>query len=462
MFNLQLYKSFNPDLNNLNNMQLINHWNNVGKYENRISSIETFKYIYPDFIPNNPNNIINNMIEYHINYKNNKIINNKNYQLNNKTIKNNNIEQNNQTLENNNLQQYNKTLENKNNNNKLVTFILICNNINKTISTINSLNKIKDKLWNLFIFIENKNINNIDLNNIDLNNNIKIFNKKFNYKNIKNLIETPYSSILIEGIYINSNYFYNLLNYSCNFDILVFRYYINENIILPINNLNDNIPFTFIFKKELTNEPENIIIDMKYKYNVILSKYINYYYFFNDENNINNFDFNNNYFNLTNIDNINYLLPFINPNKLILLIEFNNINHYFYFYINALSSINFFNMNILILYNNDNDNDNNDKIYQFINSLNGHIIDKNTKKYNEIFEIANIIISSEFNEKYLSTKIFLPDNKKEKELKGITYFSNEKILVNNYITPYNKYNNNNEINNPIYLNQYMKECIKNV
>jgi len=49
MLNIQLYKRFNPDLNNYDNIQLKNHWNKIGKYENRIYSIETFKNIYPEF-----------------------------------------------------------------------------------------------------------------------------------------------------------------------------------------------------------------------------------------------------------------------------------------------------------------------------------------------------------------------------------------------------------------------------
>jgi hypothetical protein len=43
------YKLFNPDLNNLNNIQISNHLNSIGKKENRIYSIDTFMLKYPNF-----------------------------------------------------------------------------------------------------------------------------------------------------------------------------------------------------------------------------------------------------------------------------------------------------------------------------------------------------------------------------------------------------------------------------
>jgi len=49
MFNIKYYKFFNPDLNNLNNIQISNHWNIVGKKENRVYSIDTFMSKYPNF-----------------------------------------------------------------------------------------------------------------------------------------------------------------------------------------------------------------------------------------------------------------------------------------------------------------------------------------------------------------------------------------------------------------------------
>ena len=47
MLNYVFYKRFNPDLDKLNNNQLLLHWNNIGHKEDRINSIETFFKIYP-------------------------------------------------------------------------------------------------------------------------------------------------------------------------------------------------------------------------------------------------------------------------------------------------------------------------------------------------------------------------------------------------------------------------------
>ena len=49
MLNIKYYKFFNPDLNNLNNIQLVNHWNTLGKKENRLCSIDTFMLKYSNF-----------------------------------------------------------------------------------------------------------------------------------------------------------------------------------------------------------------------------------------------------------------------------------------------------------------------------------------------------------------------------------------------------------------------------
>ena len=49
MFNIKYYKLFNPDLNNLNNIQISNHWKLFGQKENRIYSIDTFMSKYPNF-----------------------------------------------------------------------------------------------------------------------------------------------------------------------------------------------------------------------------------------------------------------------------------------------------------------------------------------------------------------------------------------------------------------------------
>ena len=47
MFQIHLYKLFNPDLNHLSNPQLLQHWNKFGKNEDRINSFESFFKKYP-------------------------------------------------------------------------------------------------------------------------------------------------------------------------------------------------------------------------------------------------------------------------------------------------------------------------------------------------------------------------------------------------------------------------------
>jgi hypothetical protein len=48
-FNIKIYKSLNKDLEKLSNRELIIHWYNIGRYEGRIYSIESFYNIYPNY-----------------------------------------------------------------------------------------------------------------------------------------------------------------------------------------------------------------------------------------------------------------------------------------------------------------------------------------------------------------------------------------------------------------------------
>jgi glycosyltransferase involved in cell wall biosynthesis len=48
-FSLNIYKNLNKDLENFTLKDLIIHWYNIGKHENRIYSIETFYNIYPEY-----------------------------------------------------------------------------------------------------------------------------------------------------------------------------------------------------------------------------------------------------------------------------------------------------------------------------------------------------------------------------------------------------------------------------
>ena len=49
MFNPLFYKAFNPDLARYSNNKLLVHWKTIGKNENRISNIEDFFILYPNF-----------------------------------------------------------------------------------------------------------------------------------------------------------------------------------------------------------------------------------------------------------------------------------------------------------------------------------------------------------------------------------------------------------------------------
>ncbi len=49
-FNIEIYKDFNYDLKHFNNNQLLSHYHNNGKYENRIYSYNQFYELYPDFV----------------------------------------------------------------------------------------------------------------------------------------------------------------------------------------------------------------------------------------------------------------------------------------------------------------------------------------------------------------------------------------------------------------------------
>jgi hypothetical protein len=42
MLNIYFYKLFNPDIQHLNNNQLLYHWNTIGKNEDRINSLDSF------------------------------------------------------------------------------------------------------------------------------------------------------------------------------------------------------------------------------------------------------------------------------------------------------------------------------------------------------------------------------------------------------------------------------------
>jgi len=83
MFQPFIYKSFNPDLKDMSNNQLIYHWKNYGKNENRICSLDSFFERYPEYICERTNietinNEIKNMINYHLNLTKIKPIHEKN------------------------------------------------------------------------------------------------------------------------------------------------------------------------------------------------------------------------------------------------------------------------------------------------------------------------------------------------------------------------------------------------
>ena len=663
MFNIKYYKLFNPDLSNLNNIQISNHWNMIGKKEGRLYSIDTFMSKYPQFnikkyrgFNNDIKNLddIELMVHYHLKgihekrifsnpqfndlypnfnlneYKNflkniklpsdddymykwhneyDNFINSYNSYLNNDNISNNisnntinntinnttttiiknnehnntfkeNIINNNDLIEDNtedndqdNNEGFNEKLNNKDN---LITFILVSKNINKTINTVKSLINLNIKNWNLIIISNIYKINIDDtLKNIDnsIKNKIKIIHN-YVYSSLNeiiynciysslNNINTNWFSILFEGMYLNKNYLNNfykdlMLEEKNNVDVLIYYYYINESIIIPNKNL-DNIINTYIFNKNiiknehyllyyllnnLSNNLSNNLLNnndfinnlLFKKYNVILSKYVNYFYnnnqivlkneikekkyikfncnntfldifinlisllnnydkeciyleecqeklnILNINNVINNNVIDNNYdsINLNNYELINFnhknifivksllnkyyinksynkLLNYINPLKKTILIQINDdYENYENFYVNAISFLNFIEMNIVVI-------NNTNKTYKFINSLNPSIIIEKKDIYlflipfhcDYIITTYNLMICLSY---YYgnSNKLFLPKNQYNNLLlyKEVIYVNND-IYINNELCNFINLYKNNKDNKKEYNNKYI-------
>jgi len=663
MFNIKYYKLFNPDLSNLNHIQISNHWNVLGKKEGRLYSIDTFmlkypqfnikKYrsfnndiknlddielmvhyhlkgihekrifsnvqfndLYPNFNLNEYKNFLKNielpsdddyMYKWHNEYdnfiysynsylnnndlsfiKDNILINNNNQNvndenLNDQNVNDENVNDQNANDQNTNDEDFNEKINNKDN---LITFILVSKNINKTINTVKSLINLNINNWNLII-ISNIYKINIDeiLKNIDnkTKNKIKVIYNyvhsslneiiyNFIYSSLNN-INTNWFSILVEGMYLNENYLNNfykdlMLEEKNNIDVLIYYYYINESIIIPNKNL-DNIINTYIFNKNiiknehyllyylsnnLSNNNDFINNLLFKKYNIILSKYVNYFYNnnqiilkntnevkekkyikFNCNNtfldifinlvsllnnydkeciylekyqqklnilNINNvIDNNHDSINLNNHDSINLnnyelinfnhknifivksllnkyyinksynkLLKYINPLKKTILIQINDdYENYEKFYINAISFLNFIEMNIVII-------NNTNKTYKFINSLNPSIIIEKKDMYlflipfhcDYIISTYNLMICLSY---YYgnSNKLFLPKNQYNNLLlyKDVIFVNNEIYINNekcNFINLYknneafnDKYTCDNILTHKLYINQYIFE-----
>jgi GR25 family glycosyltransferase involved in LPS biosynthesis len=354
MFNHYLYKLFNPDLANLNNFQLLLHWNNKGNIEKRICSIETFFEKYPYFdidyykMYNNDIQISDKfklMAHWHISginqnrlcYKKDNIQN----EPENKICTSNSINE----LQSFSLLEYEKNIYfNTKDFNDVLLFVLIENNKKNIDNIIKYLNLLNNEKWKLLLVLngldnyitESNKITIIkinEMNNISL---VQYFLMKKYLKNnkwitfIENCFEIPPNYIDI---------FINILKYRDDLDIINFKnddkiinYIINNNVdILNLHKEKYKILYTFLNNSEkyLINDPiydisinntlhinndystfvvkltNNIIDDI---YIILIGLNISFKYNYNLYlfNNINNYQLFSNFNKISDISNINY------------------------------------------------------------------------------------------------------------------------------------------------------------
>jgi GR25 family glycosyltransferase involved in LPS biosynthesis len=221
MFQPFIYKSFNLDLKDMSNNQLIYHWKNYGIKENRICSLDSFFEKYPEYVCETTNIEINDKIKNMINYH-----------LNNGKISG--------------------KLEEKKNifkyHNSSPILNIIINGINDTKVNL-TLNSIK-KLENNYNIIVKYQINSPENSNLDE--------------------EWVYN--INEGNILN-NYFYDVLNSifkNINFDLFIFRNIDSNDSNEIIKSLNNNFIIKKKYYKQKNIEDLNILIT-NYDHSFILN-----------------------------------------------------------------------------------------------------------------------------------------------------------------------------------------------
>ena len=422
MLNNNIYKLFNPELNNFNNNKLLIHWKNIGLKEGKIFSLESFfnKYPYYDhdsYKLYNPDLNINDKIELMIHWhlygiSQNRICSNKYFEIL--------------------YPNFNTNIENINKNN--LNIYTIKNEFHKNII---------DK--NLF---QDNNLQNNNLHNELNNNNLPNEKKELNYNNLLlNFLLNPNKIILSLYICENNydiNYFlkcFSLINFY-NMNIIVFCD--NEKIINSLNFINNISIFTHTF-----NEKDKLIL-------FSLSKYL-------ITNNI-NINFSNNFKNINLSYNIN---KYYHLEKIFIPFEYiNNINYSSKFIIldNYLDNY-YFENNFLISYNNSYIiNENNLYIINHQNKINNENI------YNKLYITHNYLSKLTINYQYIfEPKLIFTNNIKIIKFKNKDLFNYGIVEYNNnyYYKIFNHYSliNLDDIilNLPIDFNFiYVEEKFENI
>jgi GR25 family glycosyltransferase involved in LPS biosynthesis len=319
MLNIYFYKLFNPDIQHLNNNQLVYHWNTIGKNEDRINSIESFfdkykSFNYKKYILFNPDlkniNEKELLIHWHtVGRFENRVYSNEDfyniYPTFNLNIYKSKLK--NFISENDDEYLYKWHNEDKNNdgvekymNEEVITFIIISSNYQKTLNTITSLKNIETLNWVCYIVY-----NNVNYRFDDLGDSFKsiIFdeykNKYFIKNNIIKTLDYEWITFITEGIYLNPLYIHNFNKILKKYDIIVYKYYVNNNIIIPDDLLSHNMEFTYIIKKN--DDLKNLLFTnftndnylyltkcMKMNCKIFFSNEINYYYILSDVSNKDN------------------------------------------------------------------------------------------------------------------------------------------------------------------------------
>jgi len=251
IININIYKRFNKDLNNMNNIELLIHYIRKGFNENRICSLETFKKKYILVNIKNEDEIIN----WYDNISNNIII----YDKFNKTdiyLLNDNLKKfYNNTLFIINLEKVSE-LENILEYISKKSYIIL--NINFVHIDDDNINKVKNNFENLIITKTNYHIRYYIMENIYNDIFIKK-NIKFNniiYINDLNNIEKIILNIINIDTYIDSNKITNIENKLINYvkypndivQILIFYYLARKNIYELFNN---NLICTFCLIEDI-------------------------------------------------------------------------------------------------------------------------------------------------------------------------------------------------------------------
>ena len=467
MINYNLYKIFNPDLNNLNNNQLLYHWKSKGYIENRIYSFDSFFKIYPNFNINsyklnNPNLNINDNIElmahWHFigKYINNnssleecskedcykKDCSKEDYSKEDFSLES--IEITESLKEN-----YKISLIKTDNILSSTTYIIISSNIEEINNKLEWINIFGDDEWYIILILNAIKYNN----NIIPDNKIKILSihllpiEKYDlikYYTIKQLNTIYYSFNdifpnvnkirLIEDNIFNKEK-YDLINYPINLNKQIIGIYISSNKVEPTNK------FFLKCLSRINYHEMNVIIFNEFNSNFYFNIDINFFIINNHDISIDKF-----------IKNCDYLIT----NNLDIDIDYSHLNKIFYPEYQLLHYID----NLIII------KDNFDEEYYknnlLVTEFNKYILNNNILYRTSILSDNKIYINNTYLNKYEYS--FSSKNSYDNII-YTKYFDNDYGIIKNnnnyYIYFYNKnylidldYINNNVPINTDYIYIY--------